>query len=990
MSSNRQKPDPNQSKGSKLVSTSSSGSPSKPPKSRGETQGVQGTRQRETGQGATSEKGRRVPSGGSDINGGPVPSSPHRISRSSQSPKINSPSELIDRDGNLPSPSARISKRDGGTEAASSQSPHSPRKDPPKVPAESTGKLDLRPKPVSRAIPAESMVLARNLKQTMHSNTNLICYRINDSPSSMNIGSKGSVREGLVKSFIHANFNPSHSYTMTDYRDYLILFSRSPQASSSLVNSGHANGTQKALFTLEEFATVRWRDALRFLHSGELPTKPDEKDGVLSIFRVLLNQRRSLENPDIATARSVTALEFRSNNFGLTESPPAKRQQLAVVMEKFLSVDPDNLRGLETYLKGLRVQVCQKQDEDPGSNSCKEKTITSLARPDDGHESKVSSPPRVVKYGGGSNDVSFYYNSNSKGCDRANEASGQLKSGYVTVTQYFQIHKGEKIRRPDLPLVNVGTRSKPTYIPPGFCILPEPHGNNASELSFGNLEEIISTANIPKWINNCEGKGEVRYPGLKMPLARDLRDCQVSITAQSLLIPCRIKKSPTIVYANEEKVETLSGAWKIEAIKLNRSPSRSTYKVAVLTVGSSQWTGKEQVSKTLKALGDRLRHHGIAVDSIELPKNVAMEHRKFDKHVHEGFQSELTSLVKTKPDVVVVVLPFEMRPLYDCIKRQCDLKIGIHNVCVIAPRFASNDNGYFFQIALKINLKCGGQNQHLKSGQKRAISLETTMIVGIDTITPPKKANEGARGVAAVVASLGGTLSQWPAAVQVLGNKPLHHEFSGLLKSRLDIWRKKHDNASPENMIIYHNGQAEKACIDEISRFQRSCRIKMTLIAVSKDHHANMQTLRFLDEAAKEKAIPNGAMIVRSRDDDKTWEFVVQGHKPFKAGTAPPVVSVVNATLPVRYSVLHDDIFSASDAREELEDLTHDMRYLSGCSTSSVSSTLPIYYVGLLCNRVQSYVRPWYHPKKKDQVRDAMSQDTVKIAKSIENTMFYI
>ena len=101
------------------------------------------------------------------------------------------------------------------------------------------------------------------------------------------------------------------------------------------------------------------------------------------------------------------------------------------------------------------------------------------------------------------------------------------------------------------------------------------------------------------------------------------------------------------------------------------------------------------------------------------------------------------------------------------------------------------------------------------------------------------------------------------------------------------------------------------------------------------------------------------------------------------------VLEASKATLPVRYSVLKDNIFKTNN-REGLENLTHAMCYLSGCGTSAVTDTLPIHYLGLLCKRMHCYVEPWYYPKNKEVKLEVMKQRTVQPHDRVKETMYYV
>jgi len=853
------------------------------------------------------------------------------------------------------------------------------------------------------------MVLARNTKQTMSSDTFVHCYRINDSSGDRQHNSKDAtdpMQEGPVRSLIRSISDLAQVGVLTDYRTYLILFSRSKDCKDRL-------GAPKDEVSLTKcnLPPVQWCHILQFLHSTESSNEQHYKNVLLNVVDVVVGQWRSSRGPWTTKAMSLPLFEVEGKAAKAIEGSATKdgKQSVATVIQKYLSCNAGNLHGLEHYLKGLRIQVTQPRMQNPSDKLQLQKTIVGLARPDDSHGSGVSSPPRVTKFGAGSNDASFYFNASSRDRKKSTVASSKLHSQYITVDQYFEDHNRQKVKEPNLPLVNVGTRSKPTYYPPELCeLVASPDSNNRSALSFGEITGIVGTANIPKLIDSYAGKCEIRFPGLKMSLANSLSECQVAIKPQSLHLPSRVKFDPKIEYSPETAIDTSSGAWKDNEIAL--STCEDGLKVAVLLIGPKQWLDNGQLTQNVENLRSRLKNHKIPLDSAEEPGKIEMAHLKFDPKVQYDIISELASLVQSG-GAVLVVLPFKMKSLYDYVKCQCDIKFGIHSTSFISPKFVNN-NRAILHLALKLNLKTGGQNQALKSVDRKTLTLEETMVVGVQIVLPPTQAVSNAKGFIATVASSGGALSQWPAHVQVLDNKPFNEVFLALLQDRMQVWKtqpKKPDGtqngAQPQrqkqerdmNIVIYHSGPAHKACFEAISALKKQySKVKVTLIEVFQDHQADVQLPWSLQDATNE--VKRSTVIIRTMEAEKTWEFLLHGHTTGKhpwQSKAPPK----KKTLAVRYSVVHDDIFSSTKAgdgaREELEDLTHDMSYLAGCSTSVVSSTLPIYYVGLLCNRIQSYVRPWYHPKPVLEVEDKskvepMTQDVVSVHSHIKDSMFYI
>ena len=838
--------------------------------------------------------------------------------------------------------------------------------------------LPLRQKPVDvkkGLIP----VMARNVERIMNSPDFLICYCVNNSSESSGGNSKGSGTlsgETLIKRFVRTNSHSDILGTITDYREYLICFARSTKKMPE--NVAGQDGIM-----LVKFATLRWQDLLKLLHCLETPKHDTEKQKGLRILNFLVrSQWRSMGDPNTTKVGLLPVLEVRPAQVRTQDSSSAGRKGLDSVMRSFLEEHPHGLRNLETYLKGLRVEVQNKKDEHIPRYS---RTITGLARPADGLGSKALLGPPHVKYGGGSQDVSFYFNPNGKG-DRI--ANGELKSHkaeYMTVARYFEERRKQPIDDTKLPVINVGTRSKPTYVPPELCLLQVQQTSKASVLSVGDLWDIASTANSTGQVKNRDGTSPLRYAGLRYPVADALPDCQVRVTTKVILIPGRTKPEPMIQYTFGKQVKTESrsrGAGSVASIA-----RESSTKVGVLIVGPSSPARSEEVSKKLRVLQDRLVQLGFSCErSFTSPTVVALDCRELSREVRLEIGTRLKSVAQ-HADVVVVVLPSKMQSLYDYVKRQSDIVLGISTVCVLAPRLkaSKNINGYFSHVALKLHLMNGGQNKVIKSSRNTVFSPETTMIVGLDTLTPPKGTESGARGVAAVVASSASNLSQWPAEFQVLGSRPLHEAFSDLLRGRCNLWERG-NKRKLKNVIIYYNGST--ACPDDVASFREACGVNMTLITVKKAHGAALETLPS-GEGGEKQPTASAAIIVRS-DHGVQWDFIVQGQKrekPDKISSNPQEKSTI---LPVRYSVVHDSIFIPADAKEELEDLTHDMCYLSGCSSSVVSKTLPLHYVKLLCDRLRSYMRPWYHPKDKDHPKKSMTQDSVQVHESIMDTMFYV
>lgn len=822
----------------------------------------------------------------------------------------------------------------------------------------------------SSAMPAgqTEKILARHLQETISSKADLYCYRIVLPGSGKAKEKGGEPHTAALHSLVNSRFPRGQCCIWTDYHKYLV---------STCGASESAKPDGGSVANLDFIKSVKGIHILQFLNSAKLPDDARSKEAVLSVFEILRMRNEEPNNSGDTEEKSFTTLDIQSRH-----SCQSTARALEAVVDEFKPLDADNLRTLELYLKGRRLQL----RESKGTGN----VVLSLARQDEIGTRKVSQPPRVSKFGANADEVQFYLKS---------------KKTYYTVAKYYKEIKGQILKRPDLPVVNIGTRRKPTFIPPEHYSLLQPQKTATSEFTFSDIGDVSQATDARSLIRNCTTKPTFRFPGLKMLPEMSQSNFSIGITSRSMLASHRPLEGPYIAYFGGKPLSTVYGLWETKSLKVDLK-SGELRKLAVLRIGSPTLT----MENTFSRLQNRLSELGVSDYKNLSITPVDMQHDLSNEKVKRELHKHLTEIAKTRPNAVLVILPHKQQIFYDYVKCECDTVLGIHNICVVAPQFFDEKKkSCFLQIGLKLNLKAGGTNQTLQQPKFKPVNLQTTMIVGFDTLNPSPKAHEGARSIAAVVASTEGSLSQWPARVKVIGDRPAHQELAYLLKQQLDTWRDK-PQGHLTNIIIFRNGltvKDEQACKDEMSSMEAACkdiggqkgRPNLTYVIVNKDHNAQLRTQSSFNQNPGDQTVPATSILIRTRDagKDEPWEFVLQGHKPLskkesESDSIPSSeVPAKYATLPVRYSVLKDDVFSPAKTRQELENLTHAMYYLSGCGISSINDTLPIYYVGLLCKRMQSYLRPWYRPaNRKDPSLGVMSQKTIQANQKIENDMFYV
>lgn len=869
------------------------------------------------------------------------------------------------------------------------------KKDPSKASALLNGNNNLQ----------NSTVLAWQLTQTMDSDANLWCYKIEPTESSKNGAVAEPQRQTSVEYLLMAKLVGTKGCIFTDYQNYVV-------STSPLGEHFKPKASECIPIELRLISKIPWSTMLKFLDSAKLP-EDSTREALIGFFNVLICQIYGSQKSNHPEQNSFKVLDVEH-----TES--SQKQHLDSVIRDFSAEDPKNLRRLETYLKGRQVQVPYQKRANSTHNSKDSagKRIVGLARVDDARDSKVPWPPKVSKYGASSDHVSFFVRPNRKSkIATASPSRAEITNRYATVAEYFEKNKNQRLEYPDLPVINVGTRRKPVYLPPELCELKG--SNTISEMDHHELEALARAVDIRDLLGSRDIQRDSLGPGLKLPSSLNASNCCVSVTVASMLRSCRLLESPKIKYGEGKSIDTTCGSWGTKLLYFAKDQKRQPRRLAILRFSPSQNAKaiekEEEIlrNETLKSgsLRSKLSKYGILLDVNTPIGTITLQGEKLNKAEQENIHQKLKALaypeVGPKPDAVLVVLPKKERSVYDCVKHQCDVVLGIQSLCVIAFQLTSEADGYYSQVGLKFNLKCKGQNQVLEPPNTSSSTLKTTMIVGFDTMVPPIGTGEGAKSIATMVASIDQSLSRWPASVEVLAEKPIHKVFEEQLQGRVDYWKSK-NGKYPRNIIIYLNGSTARtgqAFLEKSSEIEtllgkitKSECPSLTFIAVSKDHNAKFRTPESLTRNPEAQEIPAKPVLVRTREreKDETWEFVIQGHKPMKKKEYEEAISqrsalkANQATLPVRYSVLKNGFFTQHQARMDLENLTHEMCYLSGHATSYVTETLPIHYVGLLCRRIHSYVRPWYYPRNGVALREELLQTTVQPHQAIADTMYYV
>lgn len=431
--------------------------------------------------------------------------------------------------------------------------------------------------------------------------------------------------------------------------------------------------------------------------------------------------------------------------------------------------------------------------------------------------------------------------------------------------------------------------------------------------------------------------------------------------------------------------------------------------MAIREEGRQARYSMQQLADTVGRFAASLSRNGVTVETQPLPGQEVMMRYPSDTRLDEMFGRAAAKL-----DLLFVILPGRDKSdnidLYSYIKTLGDTKYGIHTICVVGQKF-TNERGqdqYFANVALKFNLKLGGNNQMVEASRLSFIQDDKTMLLGIDVTHPSPGSSKSAPSVAGMVASIDKHLGQWPGILS-MQEKPRQEMVSNLkemLKQHLANWKSlgKHANL-PENIVVYRDGVSEgqyaDVLKDELPLLRDACREtypadatkknlpRISIIIVGKRHHTRFYPRDSKDMDRGGNCKP-GTVVDRGITEEGFWDFFLQSHAAIQ-GTARPA----------HYVVVLDEIFrsraKATKQRDpfpanELERITQALCYSYSRATKAVSICTPAYHADILCERSRRYMADLFEGTVSDEASTvgAADADGVRIHDRLKNTMFYI
>ncbi|KAK5463118.1 hypothetical protein LTS15_002831 [Exophiala xenobiotica] len=655
---------------------------------------------------------------------------------------------------------------------------------------------------------------------------------------------------------------------------------------------------------------------------------------------------------------------------------------------------------LEDFLKRLTVNVTHiRRKNRTGEVILRLKQISGLATPRDGEGQPKR--PIVPEFGAGPKSVKFW---------QAGEGEGAGGS-YVTVFEFFKKTYSIVIRDPNLPVVNVGNRQNPVYLPAQVCQV-RPGQHFSGKLSPSQTQNMIGFAVRPpepnaRWITT-HGAHLVGFDVVN-PV---LNNFGLKVAPKLIPVPGRVLQGPNVQYHGKVVAVPRFGSWNLKNVRFSATTELPYWTYLVLSVEGSRsaWTSEATLRPALQEFTQKLNEVGLSAGAPTTGQNVVLKPSSLETQIDQAISLFMHSKNQKPPKFLLVFLPHRDTAIYNRIKLACDITEGLLNVCTVASKFLKpNNHQYFANLALKVNLKLGGRNHIIDDSKLGVIAEGKTMLVGLDVTHPSPGSVQAAPSMASVVASVDRWLGQWPA--ELLNLPPRQEMITGLkemIVNRLKLWQ-KNNGSLPDNILVYRDGvsesQYDQVLEQELPLFRAAGRAlypgdktkngypRISIVVVGKRHNTRFYPTR-KEDADRSSNPPNGTVVDRGVTEARNWDFFLQAHTALQ-GTARPA----------HYYVVLDEIFRGRKVKspfhntaDSLEDLTHNLCYLFGRATKAVSICPPAYYADLACERARCYLSKVYDPRSvvsslsSTHTTSAQPDASVlrQVHANVRDSMFYI
>ncbi|GAA5861267.1 hypothetical protein JCM1840_003135 [Sporobolomyces johnsonii] len=507
----------------------------------------------------------------------------------------------------------------------------------------------------------------------------------------------------------------------------------------------------------------------------------------------------------------------------------------------------------------------------------------------------------------------------------------QVEDGTTTnVAEWFRAHYNVTIRHPEWPCVRV---SKVALYPVELC-------NVDMGQKYTRKLDPVQTSELLRYTTV---KPQQRLAMLRRGIdaIRPRNDqafgqWKLEISTAPMEGTARLLPAPTITY--QRPLQPRDGTWDLRGQKFVKSSRIDRW--MVLVFDREQYFPRSQVQQSITGLVQGLTSLGVAVPKAP-PTITYVPQPMAPQNIDAFIRQTVGKQGGPPPQLLVCYLPRKPSPEYGAIKRFGDVATGAATQCLNIPKAKKGNPQYYANIALKINVKLGGQNSHATLGD----TASPTIIFGADVSHPaPGSINPS---IAAVVASMNKEITDYGSTIRVQASRQevieeldeMVFEMLGLFKTKVKV--------KPERLIFFRDGVSEgqfpQVLAHEVTAIRKACRKisadfqpAITFIVCGKRHHISIFP-KNVNDGDRTGNVKAGTIIDTSIANPFTFDWYCQSH-----------ASLLGTSRSAHYTVLTDDSHFSADV---LQQLVYNLTYTYARCSRSVSYATPAYYADRLCTR---------------------------------------
>ncbi|KAF7796477.1 hypothetical protein EIP86_007654 [Pleurotus ostreatoroseus] len=438
-----------------------------------------------------------------------------------------------------------------------------------------------------------------------------------------------------------------------------------------------------------------------------------------------------------------------------------------------------------------------------------------------------------------------------------------------------------------------------------------------------------------------------------------MEDAGLQVSVQPIVATSRVLPAPTIKYGGDS-LNVMNGAWNVKQQRLVRPAIIDRWAVVVFDNGRDI---ERRVGDFVQVLTGNMRRLGIEIRTTPYIQrggpDVAASLTDAGMAAIHGAPRVTDSAgrsVMPRPSIILVILPRDALEMRKQVKQWGDVQHGIPTQCVRGGKYdkpgsPSSRDQYCNNVALKINAKIGGENNHAKPASANVeLMMGQAMFVGCD-VTHPAPGVTNRPSVATLVASMDPFATKYHVYVSVqMPRQEIIPDIAVLLHRALIDFKGKRGGL-PKVVVLYRDGVSEgeyaRVEQEEIRRLQEMLTkaflpeiVGLVFIVVGKRHnHRFFPPDRSLADASGN--ILAGSVVDSDIVHSRHTDFYLCSHS-----------GIIGTSRAAHYIVLKNTTDAKADA---LQELSYALCHVYAAATRAVSIPAPVYYADRVCARIADF-----------------------------------